>query len=152
MASSQSYIEKWTAYSHISGVTKENQWIDIVKMDLSPNKVVIDGKISELVEKVVRFTDARKWGKYDTPRNLILGIISEVGELADLIQWEGDGVVEKSTGDRSGDDISSLETPQHHQINKVAQEIADICIYVLKLANALNIVEELEGALAKHKL
>ena len=96
------------------------------------------------------FTDARKWGKFDILRNLILGIISEVGELAELLQWEGHSVIEKSADGTCSDNTGSSSTLSwHHQINKVAQEIADICIYVLKLANALNMVEDLEGALAK---
>lgn len=152
MTSCQSSIQKWTVHSHISGVTKENQWIDIREKDQLQNQVKICGKITELVENIVDFTEARKWGGFDTPRNLILGIISEVGEVAELVQWEGDDGVEKSIDDNiSSCNVSSLKTPQHHQIDKLAQEIADICIYVLKLANALNMVEDLETALMANR-
>lgn len=100
----------------------------------------INGKVTELVGSIVLFTNARKWEQFDAPRNLMLATVSEVGELAELAQWEGDTGVDKSTDG----------TPPHrNRSNKLAQEIADICIYVLKLANALNVVEDLEDGLAE---
>ena len=135
----QGSVQKWTAYTSISKVTKENQWIDIKKEDReNNNKASIDGKLTELVTSIVTFTDERKWSQFDMPRNLILGLVTEVGELADLLVWDGDIT-----------DVKKLWNSQDHQVNKVAQEIADICIYILKLANALNMVDDLENTISE---
>lgn len=135
----QGSVQKWTAYTSISKVTKENQWIDINKEDReNNNKASIDGKLTELVTSIVTFTDERKWSQFDMPRNLILGLVTEVGELAELLVWDGDIT-----------DVKKLWNSQDHQVNKVAQEIADICIYILKLANALNMVDDLENTISE---
>jgi dCTP diphosphatase len=97
----------------------------------------------------MEFTNARGWSQFYDPRNLILGIVGEVGELAELLQWEGDKAVEQDAEGSCGGDTSSLSTAECHQINKLAQEIADVCICVLKLANALNMAEDLESGLAE---
>ena len=127
----QGSVQKWTVYSDISRVSTENQWIDIKGED-QEKKVPIKGKLSELVGSIVDFTEARQWSQFDVPRNLILALVGEVGELAELVQWEGDEDVKKSWN------------PPDQQRNKLAQEIADICIYVLKLANALGMVQDIE--------
>jgi NTP pyrophosphatase (non-canonical NTP hydrolase) len=128
-SSCQRCIQKWTTHSHVSGVITENQWIDVEQKD-SQNKVSINGKVTELVGSIVLFTNARKWEQFDTPHNSMLATVSEAGELAELAQWEGD----------AGVDESADGAPLHRNgRNRLAQEIADICICVLKLANALNV-------------
>jgi NTP pyrophosphatase (non-canonical NTP hydrolase) len=35
------------------------------------------------------FCNIRNWTQYQTPRNLLLALVGEVGELAELFQWKG---------------------------------------------------------------
>jgi hypothetical protein len=36
------------------------------------------------------FATARHWEQYHTPRNLLLAMMGEVGELAEIFQWRGE--------------------------------------------------------------
>lgn len=36
-----------------------------------------------------QFVNERNWEQYQTPRNLLLALVGEVGELAELFQWKG---------------------------------------------------------------
>ena len=58
-----------------------------------------------------------------TPRNLVLALIGEFGESAELFQWKGDG--------------NFVMTED--ELDKVGQELADITIYLLRLAHVCSI-------------
>jgi len=40
--------------------------------------------------EVQEFADERDWAQFHSPRNLLLAVMSELGEAADLIRWQGD--------------------------------------------------------------
>lgn len=67
------------------------------------------------------FTAERDWSQFHQPRNLLLALVGEVGELAELFQWRGEvaeGLPGWSDSDRE----------------KVSQELSDVCIYLVELA------------------
>ena len=67
------------------------------------------------------FTAERDWSQFHQPRNLLLALVGEVGELAELFQWRGEvaeGLPDWSDADRE----------------KVSQELSDVCIYLVELA------------------
>ena len=41
--------------------------------------------------EVAAFADEREWEQFHSPRNLLLAVLSELGEAADLVRWDGDG-------------------------------------------------------------
>jgi dCTP diphosphatase len=82
--------------------------------------------IGDLTAEVRAFADARDWGQFHTVRNLVLALSGEVGELASEIQWVHDEVVEQT-----------LKQP--NKFAAVEAEIADVAIYVLRLADVLDI-------------
>lgn len=43
--------------------------------------------ITTLQKQVVAFRDARNWKKYHTPKGLVLGLLVELGELAEHVQY-----------------------------------------------------------------
>ena len=43
--------------------------------------------LSELRERMRRFADDRDWGQFHDPKSVILALVGEVGELAELFQW-----------------------------------------------------------------
>jgi NTP pyrophosphatase (non-canonical NTP hydrolase) len=41
-------------------------------------------------EQIRKFCDDRGWGKFHNPKDLLLGIVEEVGELRNIVKWEQD--------------------------------------------------------------
>lgn len=83
-------------------------------------------EIDDLTGAVRAFADAREWARFHTPRNLILALAGEVGELASEIQWIPDEDIDHA-----------LSRPAKNAA--VRHEIADVAIYVLRLADVLGI-------------
>lgn len=79
---------------------------------------------AELQAELRRFAAARSWQPFHTPRNLTLALVAEVGELASLLQWRTD----QEIGALAGRDRQDLE-----------DELADVQIYLLQLASALDV-------------
>lgn len=82
--------------------------------------------LNELMQEVRRFAEVRNWGQFHTPKNLAMAIAGEAGELAAEFQWL---TPEESMNDAlSGDQKKSIEL-----------EIADVQIYLLRIADVLGI-------------
>jgi NTP pyrophosphatase (non-canonical NTP hydrolase) len=85
--------------------------------------------IKEIQEKLSKFAEERDWDQFHSPKNLVMALTSEVGELTELFQW-------LTEGQSSIKDDSS-------KTDEIQQEIADIFIYLLRLADKLDIdIEE----------
>uniref|UniRef100_A0A8D0H585 dCTP pyrophosphatase 1 n=1 Tax=Sphenodon punctatus TaxID=8508 RepID=A0A8D0H585_SPHPU len=67
------------------------------------------------------FAAKRGWGRFHQPRNLLLALVGEVGELAELFQWRE----EVQTG-LPGWSVSEREA--------VAEELSDVLIYLVSLS------------------
>ncbi|NJD99936.1 nucleotide pyrophosphohydrolase [Thermococcus sp. LS1] len=80
----------------------------------------------ELERKVVAFRDARGWAKYHTPKNLAISAAVELGELLEHFQWETDEEV-----------LELAKNPAKREA--IADEIADVVIYLTLLAHELGI-------------
>lgn len=72
------------------------------------------------------FVDERDWGQFHTPKNLAMSIAIEAAELMEHFQW-----LEVPESVTRGHD------PAHRE--QIADELADVCCYVLSLANALDL-------------
>ena len=83
------------------------------------------------------FTSDRDWGKFHTPKNLAVSISIEAGELLEAFQWLESGTL---------DELQKLPASR---LANVRNEIADVLLYVIRLADVLDI--DLESA-AKDKL
>lgn len=68
-----------------------------------------------------RFAADRDWLPYHTPRNILMALLGELGELAELLQFKGDD--------------GSAILPTATELNKISQELADVTIYLLRLAD-----------------
>ena len=82
--------------------------------------------IKELTDEVRSFADARDWYKFHTPKNLAMALAGEAGELLAEFQWLTPE--ESSVGSLSADQKKAIEL-----------EIADVQIYLLRLADVLDI-------------
>jgi NTP pyrophosphatase (non-canonical NTP hydrolase) len=85
--------------------------------------------IKEIQDKLARFAEERDWNQFHSPKNLVMALTSEVGELNELFQW----LTEEQSSMK--DDSTKNE--------EIRKEIADIFIYLLRLADKLDIdIEE----------
>ena len=80
--------------------------------------------LNELTQELRRFADERDWERYHTPKNLAAALIVEAGELLEHFQW-----------------ISQEESLHLSPTAKqeVAHEVADVLIYLTRLADRLGI-------------
>lgn len=72
------------------------------------------------------FADERDWARFHTPRNLVLALVGEVGELAEVVQWRTDAEIEALLADAV-------------QRRALEDELADVVNYALRLADVAGI-------------
>ena len=49
-----------------------------------------EDSIASLQTRIKAFSEAREWDQFHTPKNLIMAATSEMGELAEVLQWKSD--------------------------------------------------------------
>lgn len=91
-----------------------------------PGRTDAKTTLLELREAVARFVKDRSWERYHTPKNLAMSISIEAAELMERFQWH---TVEESLTFVKDAGIRS----------DVAEELADVMIYSLALANQAEI-------------
>ncbi|MEE6281395.1 nucleotide pyrophosphohydrolase [Georgenia sunbinii] len=82
--------------------------------------------ISDVVASLRSFSEERDWMQFHSPRNLVLALVGEVGELAELVQW------------RTDEEVRALATDPQTR-DAVADELADVFNYLVSLADELDI-------------
>ncbi len=83
-------------------------------------------EIQDLIAEIRAFADARNWEQFHSPKNLSMAIAGEAGELVAEFQW----LTEVQ---------SKLESLSAEKLADVELEIADVAIYLLRLADVLNV-------------
>lgn len=83
------------------------------------------GSVSDLIEirdAARAFREERDWDKFQDPKSVMLALVGEVGELAELLQW------------LPADEARSLlmAEPLH---SRVSEELSDVLIYLVGLAD-----------------
>ena len=81
--------------------------------------------IENLQQQIRDFAIERDWEQFHTPRSLVMAMQSELGELAEIMQW-----------------IPDAEITENWMLEnriRVAEEIADVYIYLLRLADVTSI-------------
>ncbi|MBA2479737.1 MAG: nucleotide pyrophosphohydrolase [Planctomycetes bacterium] len=46
--------------------------------------------LEDIRSDVQAFADERDWEQFHSPRNLLLALVGEVGEAAEILRWQGD--------------------------------------------------------------
>ena len=82
-----------------------------------------------------QFREERDWEQFQDPKSVMLALVGEVGELAELLQW--------LPADQAKQKVS--EEPLH---TRVAEELGDVLVYLVGLADQCG-VDLAEAALAK---
>ncbi|KMT10747.1 hypothetical protein BVRB_5g114050 [Beta vulgaris subsp. vulgaris] len=81
-----------------------------------------DVSLQELKQRLADFARVRGWEQYHSPRNLLLALVGEVGELSEIFQWRGE--VERGLPNWNADDKEHLE-----------DELSDVLLYLVQLAD-----------------
>jgi NTP pyrophosphatase (non-canonical NTP hydrolase) len=80
--------------------------------------------IEALQKKLAEFSAARDWEQFHSPKNLAMALAAEAGELLEVFQW-------------LSEEQSNQLTPAQRRAAEL--EIADVLIYLLRLADRLKI-------------
>jgi len=80
--------------------------------------------LEEITAKIRRFRDERDWAQFHNPKDMAMALSIEAGELMELFLWktpdEADAVVQEKR-------------------EKIEEEVADVAIYLVELADLLGI-------------
>ena len=80
--------------------------------------------VGEIRERVTAFARERDWEQFHSPKNLAMALAGEAGELIELFQW-----LTQAESEAIDEDLRAA----------VAHEMADVMIYLLRLADRLDI-------------
>jgi dCTP diphosphatase len=75
--------------------------------------------LESIRQEVAAFATEREWEQYHSPRNLLLALVSEVGEAAEVVRWLGDA-------------DPAIPADKREEWN---DEIADVFILLVRLAD-----------------
>lgn len=79
------------------------------------------GEIREIIKEIVKFRDERDWAQFHDTKNLATAISIEASELNELFLWK------------------TVEESENVNKTKIKEEIADILIFSLLLAEKHNL-------------
>lgn len=80
--------------------------------------------LDDLKKQLRDFSKARDWDQFHAPKNLVMALFGEVGELAEHFQWLTE-IQSHSLDDKT--------------FSAVSEEIADVQLYLIRLADKLGI-------------
>lgn len=83
-------------------------------------------EIDNLKAEIKAFADSRDWEQFHTPKNLSMAVAGEAGELVSEFQW--------LTAEES-----KLSKLSPEKLSDIELEIADVAIYLIRLADVLNV-------------
>jgi dCTP diphosphatase len=81
-------------------------------------------ELDELKIAIRKFRDERDWMQFHSPKNLACSIAIEAAELLEQFQW---------------DTLEQSETKANAKKDAISEEIADVAIYLIELADNLGI-------------
>jgi NTP pyrophosphatase (non-canonical NTP hydrolase) len=87
--------------------------------------------VAALQSRLKTFAEDRNWDQFHSPKNLVMALAGEAGELLELFQW----LTEEQSRQIAHNDTD---------MQRVREELADVLIYVLRLADTLGV--DLESA------
>ncbi len=83
--------------------------------------------LTPLVEEIQAFAKERDWERFHTPKNLAMALAGEVGELVAELQW-----LER-------EELGEVLAPGTELHGRLTGEVADVFIYLLRLADTSGI-------------
>ena len=80
--------------------------------------------LNKIEQRIQKFSDDRNWESFHNPKNLVMALNGEVGELNEIFQWL--------------DFEESMNLPDD-VLEHTKEEVADIAIYLLRICMKLDI-------------
>lgn len=80
--------------------------------------------LQEITEKIRTFRDERDWAQFHNPKDMAMALSIEAGELMEQFLW------------KTPEEVTTRAVEKHEQIE---EEVADIAIYLVELADILSI-------------
>ena len=96
--------------------------------------------MNQFQKRIKQFSEERDWGQFHNPKDLLLGIVEEIGEIRNIVKWE--------------QDIKILRTVLDDNKEKLEDEIGDIYWFLALLANGsdINMDEAIDKVIKKNEL
>src|SRR5207253_5448843 len=93
--------------------------------------------MQETIARIRKFRDDRDWKQFHDPKNLAVSICIEAAELLELFQW------------KNGEQASRVAVENKE---RVSEEIADVAIYLIELADitGIDLAKAVEAKLEKN--
>ena len=82
--------------------------------------------VKGLSEALAAFSAERDWDQYHSPKNLVMALTGEVGELTEVFQWLSEA---QSNSVATHPDTATA----------VREELADVTLYLVRLASVLGV-------------
>ena len=82
--------------------------------------------VPEIQDRLRKFAAERDWERYHSPKNLSAALAVEAAELMEIFQW-------------IGSEESRNVVNHSDKLEEVGNELADVCIYALRLADVVGI-------------
>lgn len=95
--------------------------------------------VADLKRGIREFASVRGWEPYHSPKNLVMALASEVGELCDLFRWQTE---EESR--RAAEEPAAREA--------IADELADVAniVFLLSAHTGIDLSEAIRRKMAKN--
>lgn len=90
--------------------------------------------VTALSARLRQFASERQWDQFHSPKNLVMALTGEVGELSEIFQW-------------LSEDASRGATQHPETAEAVRHELADVMMYLVRLADVLHV--DLNQAIAE---
>ena len=98
----------------------------------------LNSEVKNYQDKLKTFAEDREWEQFHSPKNIACALSVEASELLEIFQW-----------------LSSEQSQKlnEKQIGEVRDEISDVFLYLIKLADTLdiNLSESLDQKMIKNE-
>lgn len=95
--------------------------------------------MNQFQQRIQKFSEDRDWNQFHNPKDLLLGIVEEVGEIRNIVKWK--------------QDIEKLRGVLEKNKDELEDNIGDIYWFLALLANGsgVNIDEAIDGVIRKNE-
>lgn len=95
--------------------------------------------MNEYQKRIKQYAEDRDWDQFHNPKDLLLGIVEEVGEIRNIVKWEQDMGKIKRVLDKNKDELED--------------NIGDIYWFLALLANGsgINMDKAIEGVIKSNE-
>ncbi len=108
--------------------------------------------LEDLRQEVARFAAERDWDQFHSTRNLLLAVISEIGEAAEIVRWSGDRdpAVPPDKTEAWADELADVMILLVRLADRSGVDLTTACARKLDKARAKYPVDRFKGSSRKY--